>query len=279
MAAPFRAEAELASQVTPSIRVIEGDELLDACPVLNLEVVSVGLFEPTGCSIDVMGLHQLFLRSARKEGADVWRSAKVTRGQRRGNRWLLQTAAGTVSAATVINAAGAWGDVVAESCGVKPLGLHPMKRTAFTAPIDRDPTGWPLAYVGVPGLECYFKPEAGNQLLCSLSEENPSEPVDARAEEIDVAQAIDRIQTVSTLTLPRVKTTWAGLRTFTPDRNPVFGWDDAVDGFLWLVGQGGCGIVSSPAAGQITGALLCGDPLPEPISELGLSESDLAPRR
>ncbi len=279
MAEQFRTEAAFASQVTPSICVIEGDELLATCPALNLDQVTVGLFEPTGCSIDVMGLHQLFLRSARREGAQVWRSAKVTAGHRHGEKWILNTSAGNVRATTVINASGAWGDVVAESCGVKPLGLQPLKRTAFTAPIDRDPTGWPLVYVGIPGLECYFKPEAGNQLLCSLSEENPSAPIDARAKEIDVARAIDRIQTVSTLKLPTVRTTWAGLRTFAPDRNPVFGWDDEADGFFWLVGQGGCGIVSSPAAGQITRALVSGDPLPQSVSDLELTESDLAPRR
>lgn len=279
MAASFAAEAEVARQVTPSIRFVDGPEIKEICPVLDVDVVTSGLFEPTGCSIDVMGLHQLFLRTAKAAGATVRLSARLVDGERTQDGWKLETAAGLVHAQTIVNAAGAWGDVVARSCGVQPVGLQPKRRTAFTAPVQQDPSGWPLVYSGIPELECYFKPESGEQLLCSLSEENPSEPMDARPEEIDVALAIDRIQTISNLQLRSVRTTWAGLRTFAPDRNPVFGWDDSVDGFLWLVGQGGCGIVSSPAAGAIVGALVRQEPLPQAVTSLGLAKSDLAPRR
>lgn len=279
MAASMAADAELAKQVTPTIRYVDSAEIQKLCPVIEPEVVTAGIYEPSACSIDVMGLHQLFLRTAKAAGAAVLLSARLISGERDQTGWKLETISGTVRAKTVINAAGAWGDVVAQSCGVQPVGLQPMRRTAFTAPAQQDPSDWPFIYSGIPGLECYFKPEAGEQLLCSLSEENPSEPMDARAEEIDVALAIDRIQTISTLQLRSVRTTWAGLRTFAPDRNPVFGWDNSVDGFLWLVGQGGCGIVSAPAAGAVVGALVRDEALPAEVTDLGLSRSDLTPRR
>lgn len=272
------AEAKSAQEVTPNIRFIEGAELLDLCPVLDPAVLTAGIYEDSAGSIDVMGLHQLFLRTARAAGAEVRRSAKLLSG-RKDDHWTLETESGRVHARVLINAAGAWGDVVAESCGVTPVGLTPMRRTAFTAPVEQDPSSWPFIYSFTPGLQCYFKPEAGQQLLCSLSEENPSEPTDAKAEELDVALAIDRIQTISTLTLRTVKTTWAGLRTFAPDRNPVFGWDDSVDDFMWMVGQGGCGIVTAPAAGQIAGALVRNESLPPAVTDLGLTTADLAPRR
>lgn len=274
----FVTEAAAAQEVTPTIRYVRGHELVDLCPVLDPSVLTVGVYEPTAGSVDVMGLHQLLLRTARREGAEVRRSAKLL-SAKRDDRWRIETEAGPIEADVIVNCAGAWGDVVANACGVRPVGLTPMRRTAFTAPIEHDPTDWPFIYSFTPGLECYFKPEAGNQLLCSLSEENPSEPVDARAEELDVALAIERIQTISNLDLRTVKTTWAGLRTFAPDRSPVFGWDDAVDGFMWMVGQGGCGIVTAPAAGQIAGALMRDEPLPQTVTDLGLTRADLAPRR
>lgn len=275
------AEASEAQLITPNLRFVEGAELIELCPVLDPSVVTAGIYEDSAGSIDVMGLHQLFLRTARQNGAEIRRSAKLLSGKKSddGTYWTVETGAGRVSARIVINAAGAWGDVVAESCGVEPVGLTPMRRTAFTAPIEQDPSGWPFIYSFTPGLQCYFKPEAGQQLLCSLSEENPSKPTDAKAEELDVALAIDRIQTISSLHLRTVKTTWAGLRTFAPDRNPVFGWDDSVDGFMWMVGQGGCGIVSAPAAGQVAGALIRNEPLPTAITNLGLTNQSLSPRR
>lgn len=265
--------------VTPSIRLVEGSDLLDMCPVLDPDVVTVGMLEDTAGSIDVMGVHQTFLRTARGNGADVWRAARVTGAVRADGRWKIETTNGPLTANVIVNAAGAWGDVLAGTAGVEPVGLQPKRRTAFTAPIEPDPTDWPFIYSGIPDLECYFKAEAGNQLLCSLSDEGASEPCDARPEEIDIAQAIDRINTISTVGIRSVRTKWAGLRTFAPDRNPVFGWDNSVDGFLWMVGQGGCGIVTSPAAGQIAGSLVRGEPLPTAVTELGLTSEDLAPRR
>ena len=213
--------ATAADTVTPSIRIIEGDELLEHCPVINPDTITVGMLEPTAGSIDVMGVHQHYLRNARRDGAQVMRSARVTKGRRDGQGWILTTEAREVRADVVVNASGAWGDVVAAACGVAPVGLQPKRRTAFTARAPVDPTGWPFIYSSIPGLECYFKAEAGAQLLCSLSDEQDSEPCDARPEEVDIALAIERINTISTLDVRSVTTTWAGLRTFAPDRNPA----------------------------------------------------------
>ena len=275
----LRAEAAEAREVTESIRLVSSEELVELCPALRPGVVTIGLLESTSASIDVMALHQLYVRRARAAGADIRRSSRVQGLSRRGNDWELVTAGGTITAQVIVNAAGAWGDVVAGLGGVDPIGLTPMRRTAFTTTIDRDPSAWPFVYSPLSDLHCYFKPESGNQLLCSLSDETPSEPCDARAEEIDVARAIENINRLTTLDIRSVATTWAGLRTFAPDRNPVFGWDDRVDGFLWLVGQGGCGIVTSPIAGRITGALVRGEPLPDEVTELGLEAAMLGPRR
>jgi len=279
MAADLEAEVREARLVTPAIEFLEGTDLTELCPVLNPEAVAAGMLEPTAGSIDVMGVHQLFLRTARANNTDVWRSARLTGAHRRNDLWHVETEAGPVEASVIINAAGAWGDAVAERSGVQPVGLEPKLRTAFTSSAGQDPSGWPFIYSGIPDLQCYFKAEAGEQLLCSLSDEKPSEACDARPEEIDIALAIERINTVSTLGLRSVTTKWAGLRTFAPDRNPIFGWDDDVDGFLWMVGQGGCGIVTSPIAGQIAGALVREDPLPQRVTDLGLTQDQLAPRR
>lgn len=268
-----------ANATTRAIRLVDEGELADLCPVLRPGVATIGLFEATAASLDVMALHQLFLRRARAAGAEVRRAARVTAIDRRGGVWELTTASGPVEAGVIVNAAGAWGDEVARMAGVRPVGLRPLRRTAFTARIDVDPTGWPFVYAPLSYLHSYFKPEAGNQLLCSLSDETPSEPCDARAEEVDVALAIDHINRLTVLDIRSVARTWAGLRTFAPDRDPVFGWDDRVEGFLWLVGQGGCGIVTSPAAGEIVAALVADRPLPQSITELGLTADALAPRR
>ncbi len=275
----LRDQAERDSVLTPSIGYLEGSALHDLCPILQPKVVTCGILESTAASLDVMALHQLYVRRARDAGANIRRTSKVTGIERTAHGWRLTTASGAIECGAVVNAAGAWGDVVAELAGVQPLGLTPMRRTAFTARVDVDPTPWPFIYSHSSEYPCYFKPEAGQQLLCSLSDETPSEPVDARPLEIDVAMAIDHINTISTLNLRSVTATWAGLRTFAPDRDPVYGWDTDVEGFFWLCGQGGWGIVSSPAAGRITAAAFAGDGLPVDLADAGLIPADLAPRR
>ena len=134
-----------------------------------------------------------------------------------------------------------------------------MRRTAFTTRIDADPTDWHLLR-HPPTSALLLQARGGSQLLCSLSDETPS----ARATPAPRRSTWRRRSTTSTpspISASGRSRPWAGLRTFASDRNPVFGWDDAVDGFFWLVGQGGCGIVTSPIAGQLTAALLRGEDL------------------
>jgi len=272
-------EAAEAKIITPTIEVLRGSAVTDLCPVLRPERATVGVFEPGSKTVDVMALHQLYLRGAKARGLTVHRSARVEALTRSDGTWVARTRAGDFSAPVVVNAAGAWGDVVGALAGAEPIGLAPKRRTAFTTGINQDPTPWPFIYNGTPGESCYFKPEAGNQLLCSLADEGPSEPTDARPEEIDIALAIDRINTLTTLNIRSVRTTWAGLRTFAPDRNQVLGWDDKVDGFCWMVGQGGTGITTSPAAGAMIAAIVTDTAVPENLSTLGLTKATLAPRR
>lgn len=275
----LRSDAAAAAKVTPSIRFVDQAEALDLCPVLRPERVSCGMFEPLAMTVDVMALHQLFLRGARQRSAQVKRSARVTALKRTNDTWQATTAAGSVEAAVVVNAAGAWGDVVGEMAGAAPIGLTPCRRTAFTTTIDQNPEAWPFIYNPRVEATCYFQPESGNQLMASLADQTPTVPGDARPEEIDVALAINNINELTTLDVRSVNTTWAGLRTFAPDRHPVFGWDDAVEGFCWAVGQGGCGIVTSRAAGEVVGSVVRNEPLPSSIADLGLTLVDMAPRR
>jgi len=279
LADEMREIAARGADLNSAIRFVAGSELTDICPVLRPDVAVVGVLEPTAAALDVMALHQLYVRRARAAGAEIRRSSRVTGISRTAAGFSLATASGQVDAGIVVNAAGAWGDGIGEMAGAQPIGLTPMRRTAFTTTVAHDTTGWPLVYAPSAANHCYFKPEAGNQLLCSLADETPSPAVDARPEEIDVAMAIENINTLTTLDIRSVNTTWAGLRTFSPDRDPVFGWDDGVEGFFWMVGQGGWGIVSSPMAGRVVAAAVAGEGFPAELSDLGLRPEHLNPRR
>ena len=84
-------------------------------------------------------------------------------------------------------------------------------------------------------------------MLGSPANADPVEPHDVVPEELDIAMGIAAIEAATTLTIPRPRQTWAGLRTFAPDGDLVIGADPQCDGFFWFAGQGGYGIQSAAA--------------------------------
>ena len=136
--------------------------------------------------------------------------------------------------------------------------------------------GWPA--VIDTGETRYFKPDAG-ALMLSLAEESDSPPCDAWADDEDVATAVDRVQQIADLPVERVIATWAGLRTFAPDRVPVAGWAADHPRFLWLAGQGGYGLQTAPAMARLAASVALGCPIPESLREAGVAPDALAPER
>jgi D-arginine dehydrogenase len=241
------------------------------------------MYEPDAGDIDVDGLQTTFVGTARGAGATILTSTRVDAISRSGHRWVVTgvdaespDAPQRITAKIIVNAAGAWGDHVADLAAVPGLGLQPLVRSVFTFDPGRDASGWPMVVDARE--QWYIKPE-GPFMLGSAASEIPSEPLDARAPEIDVALGIERINAATTLSIRSVRNTWAGLRTFTPDRIPAVGFDDAHDGFFWLVGQGGYGIKTSPAIGRLAAGLIVDGRVPDDISAFGITEAELSPRR
>lgn len=257
-------------------REVGPDEIVELVPALRLDCVAVGVFEPGARDIDVAGLHQAYVRIARKHGAEILTGAGVTGIERDGAGWMIRTGNGALRARVVVDAAGAWGDIVAALAGVEPIGLRPMRRTAFMVPGSEEYAGWPM--VVDADQRFYFKPD-GVQLLCSLAEEVPSEPTDPRPRMEDVAMAIERINQVSTLGISVVNSEWTGLRTFAPDRELVIGEEPTAPGFFWLVGQGGVGIQTSPAYGSLLASRVTGQSLSPDLVEAGVDPTVTDPAR
>ena len=218
-----------------------------------------GAFEPSCCDIDVAGLHQRYLTEMMAGAVELWCRAHLVGAQRTGSRWELTLADGReVSCDVLVNAAGAWADDVARLAGAGALGIAPLRRTvAQLRVVPQPPADLPLV-LDIGGT-FYFKPESG-RLWLSPHDETPSPPCDAAPEEIDVATAIDRFGQVVDWTVERVEHRWAGLRSFAPDRLPVYGFDSEAPGFFWFAGQGGFGIQTAPAAARLGAGLLLDRP-------------------
>ncbi|MGN6820648.1 MAG: NAD(P)/FAD-dependent oxidoreductase [Sphingomonas sp.] len=224
---------------------------------------TLAVWEPSCAYIDVAGLHAAALSRAKKAGAELVVDAALTAAQRSGDHWQLDTRAGRFTATVLVNAAGAWVDQVAAMAGVAPIGIQPLRRALVQLRVD-PPVPDDAPHVAHIGGDFYFKPESGGRLWLSPHDEVPSAPGDVQPEEIDIAIAIDRLEQVVDWRIERVERSWAGLRSFAPDRLPVYGFDNRVPGFFWCAGQGGFGIQTAPAASLVAASLLLGT-APDPL--------------
>jgi len=247
-------------------------------PALRPESCEWALFDPYAWDIDVDALLQGFLRGARAHGAAVLTAREALSIERLGSGWRVSGPAFELKPDLIVNATGAWADELAGRAGVAPLGLVPHRRTAFIfdAPDNSATLRWPM--VTEAEGQFYFKPDAG-RLLGSLAEEVPSPAVDAQPEDLDVAIAVDHIEHAVDFSISRVLRSWTGLRVFSPDREPVSGFEPDVDSFYWHAGLGGYGIQTSPALGAFAAATILGRAIPDSLRERGVSADQLSPVR
>ena len=264
--------------VTQKGRLLNTQEACEFLPVLRSEKILGGIYEPDASDMDVHSIHQGYLRGAKKNGAQLICDAQVIQIQLNGKVWHVHAGGQRYEARVLINAAGAWADAVAELSGVRPIGLVPKRRSAliFEPPTGLNCGAWPM----VAGIDesWYIKPDAG-KLLGSPANADPVAPHDVQPEELDIAMAIDRIQTMTTLEIRRPIRTWAGLRSFVTDGDLVAGFDPQVENFFWIAAQGGYGIQTSAAMGECCAALVRHQELPSHTTSHGLTQIKLSPQR
>ena len=277
-AAMQKAAADYA-RLVPSVRWLDPAEALSRHPLLKPGAAAGGAIFEEAEDMDVAAIHGGFLKGARAAGGVLRLNAEVATLERRNGSWRIGLGDGeSVVAANIVNASGAWADVVAALAGARPVGLVPKRRTAFT--FDA-PSGLDLAHLPMVidfDETWYIKPEVG-QFLGSPADETPSPPCDAQPEEMDIAIAVERIETATTLEIRRIKNKWAGLRSFVADKNLVAGYDPKIEGFFWLAGQGGYGIQTAESAGRLAASLALGKGMPGDIAALGVAEAALSPAR
>lgn len=262
------------------------DKAVARCPVLRRDVLRAAAVIDSACDLDAMALHQAYVRGLRRRGGCVRLAAPVTGLTAVSGGWQVHCGPGDVlHAADVVDAAGAWADVVAGLAGVRRLGLRQLRRTIVVARVP-DPARLtaaathPLPMVVEARERFYFKAEGAN-LLLSPGDETPAEPGDVQPDPRDVAAALERVAAVTGLGLtglgPRsVQSSWSGLRTFVADRAPVVGAWPQHPGFHFFAGQGGFGIESAPALAALGAAIILGE---SPPPDILLDPAALSPTR
>lgn len=278
-AASLERVADEAGALVVGIQRLDAARARTLVPILRAGALAAGgVLEPNAMDIDIHGLLQGYLRGLVARGGRIVTNTAVTVVERIGGCWQLHTRAGIFAAPVLVNAAGAWCDELAALAGARPVGLVPKRRTVITfdGPKEMEFSHWPM--VADADEAFYFKPDA-DQLLASPADETPSEPGDAQPEELDIAVAVDYMESATALEVRRLNSRWAGLRSFVADNTPVAGYDSELEGLFWLAGQGGYGIQSAPALARTAASLIHGGGIPPDLRDLGVTVAALTPDR
>lgn len=237
--------------------LLTAEEAVTLFPLLKKDRIAAAAIERAARDIDVDRLLQGFVRLARQHGAKIVTRAPAEAIRWAQGAWRVETPAGSFEAPILINAAGAWADVIAARARIQRIGLQPMRRSAaIVAPPDGfDITSWPL--VASASESWYVKPDAG-KFMVSPADEDPVEPHDAWVDDMALAEGLHRFEQAVKMQITRVEHSWAGLRSFVRDRTPAVGFAPDGDGFFWLAGQGGYGVQTAPALSQLTADLCLG---------------------
>ena len=241
-----------------AVRTVDRAELERMVPGIRPEWRNAVL-EPGCADIDVAGLHAAYLRRFRRGGGSVATDSRLASARRTKGGWVVELErGGSIAASIIVNAGGAWADDVARASGVRPLGVAPKRRTMVQLAVRQEGLRH-MPLVGDAEGTFYFKGESDSSIWLSPHDEIATDPCDAAPEEMDIAIAIDRFEQVVDWPITWVERSWAGLRSFAPDRVPVYGFDSREPGFFWCAGQGGFGIQTAPAAAKLASALILGD--------------------
>jgi D-arginine dehydrogenase len=260
------------------VHPIDVETALTLAPILRADRVGAAVHEPGIADIDVAALHQGYLRELKRRGGTLVCGQRISALDHQGGLWTARTPDTSFQARVIVNAAGAWADHVATLAGVRPIGLVPKRRTAIIVEGLSGVDTRAMPTVDFTATNAYFKPD-GSGIMASLGDQDPVEAQDIQPDEWEIAVLADWLQCETLLTIRRIGQSWAGLRSFVSDDNPVVGFDDAVPDFFWLAAQGGYGIMMAPMLGRAAAALARQCDLPEELATQGIDATDLCRSR
>ena len=238
-----------------NFKILNKLQTMELLPCLNDEYVDSSIYDSEASDIDVNAIYNIYLKNLTKNNGKVITDIKITEFLHQVHGWKILTNQDEFYTKIIVNAAGAWCDLIATNVGAKKINIVPKKRTIFCF----KPTNiklnnkWPL---GVDVEENFYFKIENDTVIASPADETPTVPHDVQAEDIDIALGIERIKNSTLFEFNSIFNKWAGLRSFVKDKNPVIGFDNKFKNFFWFAGQGGYGIQTAPALSKIASNLI-----------------------
>ena len=250
----FEANVALQNRLGVATEWLSGDEIRRWLPMMRLEDVLAGTFNPKDGLVDPNGVVMGYVQAARRLGVQAETGVEVTGIQVEAGRVVgVKTNKGTVETRVVVNAAGPWAGLIGQMAEVD-IPIIPLRRQMLTTtPLPELPLDFPFVIDFAQSL--YFHRE-GQGVLTGMS--NPGETpgfdqsVDPVWELVHLEAAAARLPMLEGAGLA---SHWAGLYEVTPDAHPIFG-ETPVSGFYLCAGFSGHGFMHGPVTGKLMSEIL-----------------------
>ena len=267
--AQYEMNVRLQNRLGVDTMILEGDEIRQRLPMMNLEDVLAGTYNPRDGLVDPNSVVMGYINAASRLGVNTLSGVEVIGLDLQGNAISgVNTSLGNVQTPVVINTAGPWAARIAKLAGVE-IPITPLRRQILTTtPLPDIPADFPFVIDFAQSL--YFHRE-GEGLLTGMSNPNETPGFD---QEVDPEWEINHLEAASKrmplLGKAGLLSHWAGLYENTPDAHPIFG-ATPVAGFFVCAGFSGHGFMHGPVSGLIMSEIILdGKAASLDVSELGL---------
>jgi sarcosine oxidase subunit beta len=267
--AQYEMNVHLQNRLGVDTIILEGDEIRQRLPMMNLEDVLAGTYNPRDGLVDPNSVVMGYINAASRLGVRTLSDIEVIGLELNGDEISgVNTSHGNVQTPVVINTAGPWAARIGKLAGVE-IPITPLRRQILTTtPLPDIPADFPFVIDFAQSL--YFHRE-GDGLLTGMSNPNETPGFD---QEVDPEWEITHLEAASNrmplLGKAGLQSHWAGLYENTPDAHPIFGVTP-VAGFFVCAGFSGHGFMHGPVSGLIMSEIILdGKATSLDVSELGL---------
>ena len=240
-------------------RAVNPETIARLNPAVNCEGVTGGVHCPTDGFIRPLEILRGYEEAATRLGVRFERGVEVEGflKNERGAIESVRTSRGEFSAASFVNAAGAWAGEVGRLAGVV-VPVTPLRRqVAITGPCELLPEEMPMTIFVGDGF--HLRVRDGRVLLLWPDEPRNRDPFQTNVEDEWVAEVVrrarERVPCLKGIEVERGDC-WAGLYEMSPDSHAILGRAVGLENFYLANGSSGHGVMHSPALGQLLSEII-----------------------
>jgi sarcosine oxidase, subunit beta len=246
----FERDVKLQNELGVTSRMIDVAEAKQLSPLISTDGLLAAAFSPDDGHCTPESVVLGYATAARHLGATLLTGVAVSGIEVEGGEARrVVTDRGTITAGTVVCAAGAWSQAIGEMVGTA-LPVTPVRRQIiFTEPMPELP---PVVPFTIDFATSFYFHREGRGLLLGMSDPDQEAGFHLGYSEDWLPRLGDAIAARA----PRLLDVglgdgWAGLYEVTPDHNALIGRSSTTPNFLYATGFSGHGFLQAPAVGEV----------------------------